>query len=177
MKTWLLGLVLSFFDLVRLVCCQGTTIDLGYSVYTGVSSSSTSLTTWKGIRYAAPPIGSLRWQAPQAPTSNPTVVVADRFGPACPQAYPALPGMPFTAGNEDCLYLNVWTPTGSIPSGTAGGNLLPVLVSIHGGGYGLGDGTQDMSGLMNANNNTFLVVSIQYRVYSICFVYLLYFER
>lgn len=92
------------------------------------------------------------------PTTNRTLVSATSFGPICPQAYPNIPGLPSIPGNEDCLFLNVWAPP------VAAGEKLPVLVWIHGGGYGLGDGTQDMSEIINDNEKSFLVVSIQYRV-------------
>jgi carboxylesterase type B len=110
------------------------------------------------IRYAAPPTGPRRWQAPQTPLLNRTITPATTFGPNCPQAYPAVPNAPFIPGNEDCLYLNVYAPPNSDLK------KLPVLVWIHGGGYGFGDGTQDMSEIINANEKAFLAVSIQYRV-------------
>jgi carboxylesterase type B len=56
------------------------------------------------------------------------------------------------------LFLNVWAPRGTSNSG------LPVFVNIHGGGYGVGDGREDLSGLVNANNSSFVAVNIQYRV-------------
>lgn len=110
------------------------------------------------IRYAAPPIGSLRWKAPQTPATNRTITLASTFGSICPQALPAVPNAPFIPGNEDCLFLNVYKPTAAVASS------LPVLVWIHGGGYGAGDATQDMTEIINANNNGFVAVSIQYRV-------------
>ena len=58
--------------------------------------------------------------------------------------------------NEDCLFLSVYAPSNA--------SNLPVLVYIHGGGYGLGDGTLDMSAIINANNKGFIGVAIQYRV-------------
>lgn len=74
----------------------------------------------------------------------------------CPQTLPAVPNAPYVPGNEDCLFLNVYAP--------ANARGLPVLVWIHGGGYGFGDGTQDMTEIIQANNDGFVVVSIQYRV-------------
>jgi carboxylesterase type B len=59
-------------------------------------------------------------------------------------------------GNEDCLFLNVYAPENATN--------LPVLVWIHGGGYGLGNGQQDMSAIINTNNNSFIAVAIQYRL-------------
>jgi carboxylesterase type B len=54
--------------------------------------------------------------------------------------------------------VNVWAPKLQSKSG------LPVFVNIHGGGYGVGDGREDLSGLVNANNSSFVGVNIQYRV-------------
>ncbi|KAK0712111.1 Alpha/Beta hydrolase protein [Lasiosphaeris hirsuta] len=110
------------------------------------------------IRYAAAPTGSLRWKAPRLPASqnNAPITSAVVAGPICPQAYPSVPGVPFIPGNEDCLFLNVFAP--------ASAQGLPVLVWIHGGGYGLGDASQDMTEIINANNKGFIVVSIQYRL-------------
>jgi carboxylesterase type B len=108
------------------------------------------------IRYAAPPVGVLRWQAPQTPSTNRTIVTANTFGSYCHQVFSSYPGAPFYVGNEDCLFLNVYAPTG--------GTNLPVMVMIHGGGYGEDDGTQDMSGFINTNDNALVVVTIQYRL-------------
>lgn len=114
------------------------------------------------IRYAAPPLGSLRWQAPQSPTINRTAVIsAADFGPACPNSplslgiFGSVGAIP---GDEDCLNLNVYAPT------TAPDGGLPVLVYIHGGGYGAGNGQQDMTSIINTNGNSFIAVTIQYRV-------------
>ncbi|OBT54867.1 hypothetical protein VE04_03758 [Pseudogymnoascus sp. 24MN13] len=131
-------------------------VDLGYAVYTGAFDASTRLNTWKGIRYAAAPIGPLRWQAPRAPVTNRTVTPAVEFGPICPQNYPSVPNAPFIPGNEDCLFLNVYAPSNAIKQ--------PVLVWIHGGGYGYGDASQDMTEIIAANNNGFVVVALQYRL-------------
>jgi carboxylesterase type B len=113
------------------------------------------------IRFAAPPTGVLRWQAPQPPIPNRgSIIDASTFGAACPHSLRSgqynrtLPG-PIS---EDCLFVNVWAPKLQSKSG------LPVFVNIHGGGYGAGDGREDLSGLVNANDNGFVGVSIQYRV-------------
>jgi carboxylesterase type B len=115
------------------------------------------------IRFAAPPIGSLRWQAPQAPVTNrSSVLAANAFPAQCPQS-PLATGTEITPtvaaslySTEDCLFLNVYAP--------ANASNLPVLVWIHGGGYGEGNGQQDLTAIINANNNSFIGVSIQYRV-------------
>lgn len=85
-----------------------------------------------------------------------SVQSAGSYGPICPQSFNAVPGNDFVLGDEDCLYLNVYAP--------ANADNLPVLVWIHGGGYGFYNGQQDMSSIIRTNNNTFIGVSIQYRV-------------
>lgn len=112
------------------------------------------------IRYAAPPIGDLRWRAPAAPIASENGVVdAIEFAPGCPQAAPVpFPAIPGISGSEDCLFLNVYAPRSKKKT------KLPVLVWIHGGGYGFGNGQQDMREIIKANDNKFVAVSIQYRV-------------
>ncbi|KAL0765127.1 hypothetical protein CaCOL14_012387 [Colletotrichum acutatum] len=143
-------------------------VDLGYAKYEGYNNATSGLNIWKGIRYAAPPTGSQRWQPPRLPSSNDTagagdgVTAANEFGPICPQNYPAVPGLPFIPGNEDCLFLNVYAP--------ADAKDLPVLVYIHGGGYGYGDGRIDMSEIIGANEGGFVAVVIQYRLGALGFL-------
>ncbi|OBT76453.1 hypothetical protein VF21_04020 [Pseudogymnoascus sp. 05NY08] len=105
---------------------------------------------------AAAPIGPLRWQVPGAPATNRTITPATDFGPICPQNYPSVPNAPFIPGDEDRLFLNVYAPSNAIKQ--------PVLVWIHGGGYGYGDASQDMTEIIAANNNGFVVVALQYRL-------------
>ncbi|KAH7117916.1 Alpha/Beta hydrolase protein [Dendryphion nanum] len=133
------------------------TVDVDYAVYQGVRNNGTGLNVWKGIRYAAPPVGNLRWRTPQSPeTVRNKTISANDFGPICPQSFPSIPNPPFIPGDEDCLFLNVYAPSTD--------KKLPVLVWIHGGGYGLGDGRQDLSEIINANGKSFIGISIQYRL-------------
>ena len=107
----------------------------------GIRSNNPGYTVFKGIPYAAPPVGERRWRRPQPVIPWQGVRLCDHFGPIAPQPntdgdlmfgrdnYPPL------EQSEDCLYLNVWTPAWST------GQKLPVFVSIHGGAFAVGAGS------------------------------------
>ncbi|HEV9035194.1 MAG TPA: carboxylesterase family protein [Puia sp.] len=111
-----------------------------HGIIEGVIGKS-GVRSFKGIPYAAPPIGQLRWKEPQDGADWTGVRVCDRFGPRAMQP-PIYSDMVFrSAGmSEDCLYLNVWAPAGASPGG--GRKLLPVLVYFYGGGFVAGDGSE-----------------------------------
>src|SRR5665213_1600649 len=92
-----------------------------YGLVQGVSEDG--LTVYRGIPFAAPPVGDLRWRAPQPAAKWEGVRQATRFAPIPVQGQ---------KGSEDCLYLNVWTPAKSSD------DRLPVMVYIYGGGFGGG---------------------------------------
>ena len=92
----------------------------------GVAEES-NLAVYKAIPYAAPPVGDLRWKAPQPAKAWQGVRLCDKFGPLPPQ--PTRPGRTADMMNEDCLYLGIATPAKSAGEG------LPVMVWIHGGGF------------------------------------------
>ncbi|KAF2179018.1 alpha/beta-hydrolase [Zopfia rhizophila CBS 207.26] len=139
------------------------TVDLGYSIYEGTYDASSKLNVFKGIRYAAAPIGNLRWQAPQEPKTNRNATVpATSDPPNCPQTgasskTPPVYGFVSGPGDEDCLFLNVYAP--------ANAQNLPVFFWIHGGGYALFSANGlDPSVMMGDNGNNFISVIIQYRL-------------
>ena len=117
-----------------------------------------------GIPYAAPPTGNLRWRPPARPASWEGVRDATQFGPSCPQPTANNPYLPPGPVSEDCLYLNVYTPTLSDRSG--GGR--PVLVWIHGGGL-VQDGARNYDGSMLAADGT-VVITINYRLGALGFL-------
>uniref|UniRef100_A0A1A8EXU2 Carboxylic ester hydrolase n=2 Tax=Nothobranchius korthausae TaxID=1143690 RepID=A0A1A8EXU2_9TELE len=82
--------------------------------------------SFKGIPYAAPPVRKLRWAPPADPVCSSKVMNANRFGSICPQVQP-MASNGKVMGDEDCLFINVWTPT------LQPGAKLPVMVWIHGG--------------------------------------------
>lgn len=119
------------------------------------------LVVFKGLPYAAPPVGALRWREPRDPASWKGVRKADRFGNACIQ----VPGAAAREGagdpgplGEDCLTLNVWSP------GLDAGGKRPVMVWIHGGALVLGAGSQAaFDGTAFARRGA-VVVTLNYRL-------------
>jgi para-nitrobenzyl esterase len=120
---------------------------------TGVAASENSVVTvYKGIPYAAPPVGQLRWKPPQPVKAWAGVKPMDKFGNTCLQTkgWGSSKDM-----SEDCLYLNIWTPAKSEDE------KLPVMFWIHGGGFTGGSG--NLNGKPLAERGVVLV-SINYRL-------------
>lgn len=118
---------------------------------------------YRGIPFAAPPVGEGRWRPPQPPESWEGVRDCFEFGHAAPQKpspmLGAFPGMSLDAEtNEDCLYLNVWAPA------KQSDEPLPVMVWIHGGGYVIGAGSQRLYDLEDLARRGVVAVAINYRL-------------
>jgi para-nitrobenzyl esterase len=130
----------------------------------GTAGRNPSISVFKGIPFAAPPVGPLRWHAPTPPASWTGVRKGDAFSPSCIQTI-VTEKKPWTyefmahgGVSEDCLYLNVWTPAAS-PSARR-----PVFVYIYGGGNVEGSGSvpaYDGEGLASKG---LVVVTFNYRV-------------
>jgi len=125
-------------------------------------------TAFRGIRYAEPPIRQLRFAPPRPVAPWTGVHGALRFGPACPQVSRTPPGQaPFFGGlfgpgehgtDEDCLTLNIWTPS-------VKGDGKPVMVFIHGGAFRIGSGTAPTyDGTRMAERGDVVVVTLNYRL-------------
>lgn len=111
------------------------------------------LTIYKGIPFAAPPVGELRWKAPQPVQNWEGVLQTTEYAPA-----PMQGGNPASGKSEDCLYLNVWTPAKS-PN-----DKLPVLVWIYGGGFSFGSTSDPVHNGEHLARKGVVLVSIAYRV-------------
>jgi para-nitrobenzyl esterase len=124
----------------------------------GVSTPGSSVRAFKGIPFAAPPVGDLRWKAPQPVKPWTGVRKADAFGARCMQGR-VFGDMVFRDQNsEDCLYLNVWTPA----KGAA--DRLPVMVWIYGGGFQAGSGSEPRQEGERLAQKGVVVVSMNYRL-------------
>jgi para-nitrobenzyl esterase len=125
-------------------------------------SSQAGLLIFKGIPYAAPPVGRLRWEPPQPCPPWPGVRPARQYGPSAPQnPSQASHFAEFVVEgpqSEDCLYLNIWTPG-------LDDEKRPVMVWIHGGIFTLGSGSQSVfDGRYLAAHQNIVVITINYRL-------------
>jgi para-nitrobenzyl esterase len=123
----------------------------------GVSQSGIRI--FKGVPFAAPPVGDLRWKEPQPVKNWQGVRKADKFGPRAMQR-PLFGDMGFRSNgiSEDCLYLNVWTPA------KTGTEKLPVLVYFYGGGLMAGDGSEPRYDGESMARKGIVSVTVNYRL-------------
>jgi len=124
----------------------------------GITLTS-GVATYRGVPFALPPVGKLRWAAPLPPTKWQGVRKADKFGNN-PMQKAIFGDMNFRAENmsEDCLYLNVWTPA-KTPA-----EKLPVLVYFYGGGFVAGDGSENRYDGEAMAQKGIVVVTLNYRL-------------
>jgi len=125
----------------------------------GALTTDGQVRAFKGIPYAAPPVGNLRWQPPQPPAKWHGTLTTTSFGSHCIQSS-SYPDMTFhdPGPSEDCLTLNVWTPANAKP-GT-----LPVMVWVYGGGFTAGSTSESrQDGQFLAHRNV-VIVSMNYRL-------------
>ena len=134
----------------------------------GVPTLTKGIIAYKGIPFAAPPVGDLRWKEPQAVVPWEGVKTADKYGAAAEQVtwdpesfygieWRASGSVPFS---EDCLYLNIWTPAASQTA-----KKLPVAMWIHGGGYREGFAFEpEMDGGEEWASRGVILVSVTYRL-------------
>jgi len=114
------------------------------------------ITSFKAIPFAAPPVGPLRWRAPQPPAAWTGTRQADKAGPACVQESIPAAGRDVGPQSEDCLTLNIWAPEKA--------RNLPVMVWIHGGAFRIGAGSQPFYDGAALASQGVVLVSINYRL-------------
>ncbi len=159
MKTFVAGCVASL-TAALLVGSAHAAIDhpratLDAGVVAGVEEQG--LTVFKGIPYAAPPVGPLRWKAPQPPTSWTSVRDASAYGAACPQDGAHTEAWAQVGKqSEDCLYLNVWRPKAA--------GKYPVMVFLHGGGFTYGAAGVPLYDGANLARRGVVLVTLNYRL-------------
>ena len=134
------------------------TVTLNDGVIQGTVENGVAV--FRGIPFAAPPVGELRWKAPQPVVPWEGILKADKYAPVPVQVKARWMGD--VDMSEDCLYLNVWTPAKS------SGEKLPVMVWIYGGGFSNG-GTAGTDG-SNIAANGVIMVSVAYRVGALGFL-------
>ncbi|GAA3889401.1 carboxylesterase/lipase family protein [Leifsonia kafniensis] len=142
----------------------GVIADTEFGAVRGSLDGSTNV--WRGIRYAAPPVGELRFRAPQPPSRSAAIIEATEFGPRSPQPRSSVLLSRSAAArlDEDCLTLNVWSPSG-------GAARKPVLFWIHGGDNLQGAAHEHpFSGRSLAERGDVVVVSVNYRLGILGFV-------
>jgi para-nitrobenzyl esterase len=122
----------------------------------GISASGLSI--YKGVPFAAPPLGDLRWRPPVHVAPWNGTRKADAFAPACMQVGVSMPGETPPAVSEDCLYLNIWTPAKNAHQH------LPVIVWIYGGGYVNGSASMPLYWGDQLAQKGVIVVTIAYRL-------------
>lgn len=135
----------------------GPRVKTKYGELEGVHASGISI--FKGVPFAAPPVGQFRWREPQPVQPWTGVRMANQFGPRAMQL-PIFGDMNFRSNgvNEDCLYLNIWTPKAS------NAVKLPVLVYFYGGGFMAGDGSEPRYDGESMARNGIVAITVNYRL-------------
>ena len=174
------GFFISLFFHIDTIIAEETYEHVRSNAYSGdyigrneKTYSGEKVSIFRGVRYAAPPIGFRRWMPPVSLNRSDSEMIAIEYGPSCPQ--PALPSSlkhtffyhPSFQTSEDCLYLNIWTPSVVLPvyksvkNDYAG---LPVIVWIHGGGFVEGGADMPLYAAKELAAKGVVVVSFNYRL-------------
>ncbi len=153
----------AFFVVSILLALSAHAGDNTVSVDTGTllgQVTDDGIRVYKGIPYAAPPTGTSRWRAPARPESWQGVRSATKFGAICPQTsgLAAMSGSTMPKADEDCLFLNIWTPADSAAAS------LPVMVWVHGGALRLGWSSHPLYDGHEIAKRGVVLVSINYRL-------------
>ncbi len=152
------------FVWVMLAAGQLVGVALGQQVSTEAGAISgvrvNDIIVYKGVPFAAPPVGGLRWRPPELVAPWTGTRRAEEFAPACTQAGVSMPGETPPAVSEDCLYLNIWAPASAKPAQEH----LPVIVWIYGGGYNNGSASMPLYWGDQLAHKGVIIVTIAYRL-------------
>ena len=137
-----------------------TTVSTVHGPISGIRTKSQNIQSFRGIPYAKPPVGELRWQPPQKPDNWDKVLPAHAFGKPCWQPH-SENAFVWSRGiferSEDCLYLNIWTDNST-------SKLKPVMVWFHGGGHSSGWGHGEIFDGTQLAEQGVVIVTINYRL-------------
>jgi para-nitrobenzyl esterase len=166
LKRLALIIVLSAFSSsIQNSWARSDTLNVESGLISGLRNSESSVLVFKGIPYAAPPVGDLRWRAPQPHPGWEGVLTANEFSPVCMQTPPTRGTFYHTEFNsepepmsEDCLCLNIWT------SASSRGEERPVMVWIHGGGFSHGSGSMPAFNGESFARKGVVLVTINFRL-------------
>jgi len=150
------ALALSLYGIVCASALVAQRVRTEAGTLAGVSEGG--LSVYKGVPFAAAPVGELRWRPPIDVAHWTGTRKADAFAPACMQDSVSMPGEIARAVSEDCLYLNIWTP------GKGSQERLPVIVWIYGGGYISGSASMPLYWGDRLAHKGVIVVTIAYRL-------------
>jgi para-nitrobenzyl esterase len=140
------------------LCGQEVPVRIDSGLVSGATvGAKNDVRVYRGIPFAAPPVGELRWKAPQPVKPWEGVPACTEFGPCCPQPTPLIGQAPEKV-SEDCLYLNVWTAAKQADA------KLPVMVWIHGGGHTTGSGSMPFYSGETLAREGAVIVTINYRL-------------
>lgn len=153
----IISMLLTQVSFAQLNNVNGPTVKTKNGTLAGTYESG--IEVFRGVPYAAPPVGKFRWREPQPMKNWSGVRQADKFGPKAMQL-PVFGDMNFRSNgtSEDCLYLNVWTPAKTASA------KLPVLVYFYGGGFIAGDGSEPRYDGEAMSRHGIVAVTVNYRL-------------